>query len=180
VESLQEVLVPMNIALGRVMLAAGVEYIFYGADMECPLLISPDHYRKYVHGPTCAVINELAGLGAKMLPHMCGSIVRMGIVDTLMEMDIKGIMPGNLTQDTVLDIVELKDKVGDKVCIFGNLNPNGSLLTGDPRQVAEETLAHLEKTRGMTGYIFSTSGTSSLVTPLENFASMNQTVLNFC
>jgi len=180
VESLQDALVPMDIALGRVMLAAGVEYIFYGADMECPLLISPDHYRKYVHGPTRAVITELAGLGAKMLPHMCGSIVKRGIVDLLMEMDIKGIMPGNLTQDTVLDIVELKEKVGDAVCVFGNLNPNGSLLTGNPRQVREETLAHLERIRGMTGYIFSTSGTSSLGTPLENFASMNETVLNFC
>jgi uroporphyrinogen decarboxylase len=179
VKGLQDVLVPKDIALGRSVVEAGAEYIFYGADMECPLLISPDHYRKYVHGPTRVVINELADLGAKMLPHMCGSIVEMGIVDMLMEMDIKGIMPGNLTQDTVLDITELKDKVADDMCIFGNLNPNGSLLTGDPRQVAAETRAHLEKTRGMRGYIFSTAGTSSLGTPFENFESMNQTVRSF-
>jgi uroporphyrinogen decarboxylase len=73
----------------------------------------------------------------------------------------------------------LKEKVGDRMCIFGNLNPNGSLLTGSPEQVEEETLAQLEKARGMKGYIFSTSGTSSLGTPLENYESMNRIVLNF-
>jgi MtaA/CmuA family methyltransferase len=179
VTGLQEVLVPKDIALGKALIEAGAEYIFYGADMECPLLISPVHYREFVQPPTKAVVNELASLGAKVLPHMCGQIVKTGIVDMLLEMDIRGIMPGNLTQDRVLDITELKGKVGDEICIFGNLNPNGSLLIGTPEQVEEETRAHLEKTRGMKGYIFSTSGTSSLVTPLENFESMNRVVLEF-
>ncbi len=48
---MQEVLVPLDIEVGRHLIAAGVDYIFYGADMECPLLISPDHYRELVHQP---------------------------------------------------------------------------------------------------------------------------------
>lgn len=179
VENLQEVLVGKDIAVGKALIEAGAEYIFYGADMECPLLISPAHYRRYVHGPTGRVINELAAAGAKILPHMCGPIVDSGIVDMLLELDIEGIMPGNLTQTTVLEITQLKDRVGDKICIFGNLNPNGSLLTGTPEEVEEETRAHLEKVRGMKGYIFSTSGTSSLGTPRENYEAMNRVVLNF-
>jgi len=31
----------------------------------------------------------------------------------------------------------------------------------------------------MTGYIFSTSGTTSPVTPRENFEAMNREVINF-
>ena len=66
-----------------------------------------------------------------------------------------------------------------RICIFDNLNPNGSLLTGSPEDVARETKAHLENARSMSGYIFSTSGTTSPVTPRENFAAMNSEVLTF-
>jgi len=179
VRALQDALVPLDIEIGRALIQAGVDYIFYGADMECPLLISPGHYREFVHEPTRKVVNALSGLGAKVLPHMCGAIVKTGIVDLLLEMDIHGIMPGNLTQETVLDLRELKEKVGDRICIFDNINPNGPLLIGKPEEVATETLLHLEKAKGMSGYIFSTSGTTSPATPRENFEAMNREVLNF-
>ena len=65
------------------------------------------------------------------------------------------------------------------ICIFDNINPNGSLLIGKPKEVATETRAHLEKAKGMSGYIFSTSGTTSPATPRENFEAMNREVVNF-
>lgn len=176
VHALQNAVVALDIEIGRALIESGVDYIFYGADMECPLLISPNHYREFVHEPTSKVVNELSRLGARVLPHMCGAIVKTGIVDMLLEMDLHGIMPGNLTQDTVLDVRELKEKVGDRTCIFGNINPNGRLLIG---KVAGETLLHLESAGGMSGYIFSTSGTTSPATPRENFTAMNREVLNF-
>ncbi len=179
VRDLQEVLVPLNIEVGRALIETGVDYIFYGADMECPILLSPKHYKDFVDEPTTKVCNELTRLGAKVLPHMCGSIVETGIVDMLMKMDIHGIMPGNLTQETVLDIRELKEKVGEKICIFDNINPNGPLLIGTPEEVAVETRTHLKNAKGMSGYIFSTAGTSSPNIPKENYLAMNHEVLNF-
>ena len=177
VRDLQEVLVPFDIEVGRLLIEAGVEYIFYGADMECPLLISPEHYRAFVHEPTRKVVDALAAMGARVLPHMCGEIVKTGIVDMLLEMDIHGIMPGNLTQETVLDLQTLKDNCGDRICIFDNINPNGSLLIGTAAETARDTRAHLQKAKSMTGYIFSTSGTTSPNTPRENFEAMNREVL---
>lgn len=179
VRSLQEVLVPLDIEIGKALIEAGVEYIFYGADMECPILMSPQHYRKFIHTPTTQTVNALSKLGARVLPHMCGSIVKTGIVDMLLEMDMHGIMPGNLTQSTVLDICELKEKVGDRTAIFDNLNPNGPLLIGTPEEVEKETIAHLEKARGISGYLFSTAGTTSPNTPRANFDAMNRAVLSF-
>lgn len=179
VRSLQEALVPLDIEYGRALIEAGVDYIFYGADMECPLLLSPRHYREFVHEPTARVCNELSRLGARVLPHMCGPIVETGIVDLLLEMDIHGIMPGNLTQERVLDIRDLKARVGERICIFDNINPNGALLIGTPEEVERETRAHLENAKGMTGYAFSTSGTTSPSTPRANFEAMNRVVLEF-
>jgi len=179
VHALQEAVIPYDIALGKALIDAGVEYIFYGADMECPVLLSPAHYKAFVHEPTSKVCNALSAYGGKVLPHMCGDIVKTGIVDMLLEMDIHGIMPGNLTQEKVLDIRKLKEKVGDKICIFDNINPNGPLLIGKPEEVTAETLAHLEKAKGMPGYIFSTAGTSSPFTPKENYLAMDRAVSNF-
>jgi MtaA/CmuA family methyltransferase len=179
VRALQDAMVPLDIEVGRALIEAGVEYIFYGADMECPLLISPDHYRQFVHEPTGKVVDALAAMGARVLPHMCGDIIKTGIVEMLFELDIHGIMPGNLTQETVLDLRQLKDKCDERICIFDNLNPNGSLLIGTPDEVAQETRVHLERTKSMTGYIFSTSGTTSPNTPRANFEAMNREVLKF-
>ena len=179
VKNLQDAIVPLDIEIGRLLIEAGVDYIFYGADMECPILMSPKHYREFVHDPTTRTVNALSAMGAKVLPHMCGAIVHSGIVDMLLEMDMHGIMPGNLTQETVLDIRELKEKVGSRTAIFDNLNPNGPLLIGTPEEVAKETRAHLERARGMTGYLFSTAGTTSPNIPRENFDAMNNEVLNF-
>ncbi len=179
VHGLQEAIVPLDIAVGKALIEAGVDYIFYGADMECPVLLSPKHYKAFVHEPTSLVCNELSRLGSKVLPHMCGDIVKTGIVDYLLEMDIHGIMPGNLTQEKVLDIRVLKEKVGDRICIFDNINPNGPLLIGKPEAVAKETLAHLNRAKGMSGYIFSTAGTSSPYTPKENYLAMDKEVINF-
>lgn len=179
IKALQEAIVPLDIAIGKALIDAGVEYIFYGADMECPLLLSPAHYKELVHPHTAEVCNELSRLGAYVLPHMCGDIVNTGIVDLLLEMDIHGIMPGNLTQENVLDIRELKEKVGDRICIFDNLNPNGPLLIGKPDEVTMQTLAHLENAKGMTGYIFSTAGTSSPYSPKKNYLAMDRAVTQF-
>ena len=179
VRDMQAALVPLDVEIGRLLIEAGVEYIFYGADMECPLLISPDHYREFVHGPTGKVVNALAKMGARVLPHMCGDIVKTGIVDMLLGMNIHGIMPGNLTQETVLDLQELKNKCNEQICIFDNLNPNGSLLVGTPEDTACETRLHLQKAQSMTGYIFSTSGTTSPNIPRANFEAMNREVIGF-
>ena len=179
VHALQDAVVALDIEIGRALIESGVDYIFYGADMECPLLISPAHYREFVHEPTSKVVNALSGLGAMVLPHMCGDIIKTGIVDMLLEMDIHGVMPGNITQDTVLDLRLLKEKVADRICIFDNINPNGPLLIGKPDQVEGETRLHLERAGGMSGYIFSTSGTTSPATPRENFEAMNREVLNY-
>lgn len=179
VHATQEALVLQDIEIGRLLLDAGVEYIFYGADMECPLLISPKHYREFVHQPTSQVVNALANMGGRVLPHMCGGIVDTGIVDMLLEMNISGIMPGNLTQETVLDLRQLKDRVGERTAIFDNLNPNGSLLIGSPEETARETRHHLERAAHLPGYLFSTSGTTSPNIPRANFEAMNQAVLDF-
>jgi len=179
IHTLQDAIVPLDIALGKALIDAGVDYIFYGADMECPILLSPKHYKEFVHKPTTMVCNELSGFGAKVLPHMCGDIVKTGIVDMLLEMDIHGIMPGNLTQEKVLDIRELKEKVKDQICLFDNINPNGPLLIGKPDEVAKETLLHLNRAKGMKGYIFSTAGTSSPATPEENYLAMDREVANY-
>ncbi len=179
VHATQAALVFQDIEIGRLLLDAGVDTIFYGADMECPLLISPAHYREFVDKPTTTVVNALADMGARVLPHMCGNIVDTGIVDMLLEMKISGIMPGNLTQDTVLDLRKLKEKVGEKTAIFDNLNPNGSVLIGTPEETTRETRRHLEHAAHLPGYLFSTSGTTSPNIPRENFEAMNQAVLDF-
>lgn len=179
VKGMQEELINVDIDLGKMFLEAGVKYIFYGADMECPLLISPQHYETLVHPYTSRVINELEQKGGVLLPHMCGKIINTGIVDLLLQTEASGIMPGNLTQDTVLDVRELKIHVVDKICIFDNLNPNTSLLIGTPEETAAETKAHLDRTKGMRGYIFSTSGTMAPTTPQANFEAMINTVIAY-
>ena len=103
-----------------------------------------------------------------------------GIFDHLKQIGYYKFIQYMVMEEGLKELLQkLKDKCGERICIFDNLNPNGSLLVGNPEETVRETRAHLQKANSMTGYIFSTSGTTSPNIPKANFEAMNKEVLEF-
>ena len=65
------------------------------------------------------------------------------------------------------DIAEVKDRVGDRMCLMGNVNPLEVGVRGTPEEVREATLDVLEK-GGDRGMILSVGGGTSPGMPKQN------------
>ena len=77
-----------------------------------------------------------------------------------------------LELDHSVDLAAAKAEVGTRVCIQGNLNPTGVLLTGEPNDVEAESRACIEKASKEGGFILSSGCEIPLNAPLENIKAM--------
>jgi len=65
-----------------------------------------------------------------------------------------------------------KQKVGDQMCLLGNLAPGGVLKNGTPEEVEEACRQVIEKAAPGGGFILGSSGSVARFTPLENLQAM--------
>ncbi|MGH7990154.1 MAG: uroporphyrinogen decarboxylase family protein, partial [Limisphaerales bacterium] len=76
------------------------------------------------------------------------------------------------------DIAEVKDRVGDRMCLMGNVNPLEVGVRGTPEEVREATLDVLEK-GGDRGMILSVGGGTSPGMPKQNIEAMLKALNEF-
>jgi MtaA/CmuA family methyltransferase len=76
------------------------------------------------------------------------------------------------------DIAEVKERVGDRMCLMGNVNPLEIGVRGTPDEVRDATLEVLEKSGG-EGIILSVGGGTSPGMPRENIQAMLQALEEF-
>ena len=69
------------------------------------------------------------------------------------------------------DILDVKDRVGGRMCLMGNVNPLEVAVRGTPGEVREATLDVLDKSGG-EGIILSVGGGTSPGMPRENMRAM--------
>jgi uroporphyrinogen decarboxylase len=69
------------------------------------------------------------------------------------------------------DIAEVKERVGNRICLMGNVNPLEVGVRGTPEEVRDATLEVLEKSGG-EGIILSVGGGTSPGMPRENIRAM--------
>jgi uroporphyrinogen-III decarboxylase len=76
------------------------------------------------------------------------------------------------------DYAEVKERVGDRMCLMGNVNPLEVGVRGTPEEVREATLDVLEKSGG-EGIILSVGGGTSPGMPRQNIQAMLQALEEF-
>jgi uroporphyrinogen decarboxylase len=76
------------------------------------------------------------------------------------------------------DIAAVKARVGDRMCLMGNVNPLEIGVRGTPEEVCEATLEVLEKSGG-EGIILSVGGGVSPGMPRENILAMQEALAQF-
>jgi uroporphyrinogen-III decarboxylase len=79
------------------------------------------------------------------------------------------------------DIREVKQRVGDRMCLMGNVNPLEVAVRGTPAEVKEATLEVLEGGTGPdgSGMILSVGGGVSPGMPYENWIAMQDALAEF-
>jgi len=143
----------------------GVHGIFACDGAASGDLLSPKHYREFV-APYTARLNEAAReMGIAHIQHVCGNTT--GNLETVRE-----IGPSAYSFDYTTDVAVAKEKVGDAVCLIGNIDPSEILLFGDADQVQRVTEECLAKGAPDGGFIVGSGCDICLGTPLENLRAM--------
>jgi len=70
------------------------------------------------------------------------------------------------------DIEVVKKRIGNEVCLLGNLNPLGCLRTGTPREVGSECRSLIDRGSPGGGYILTTGSALGRDTPYVNIKTM--------
>ena len=103
--------------------------------------------------------------GALTLLHICGDNTRILDLQAQTGADIIAI-------DHAVDLRLAKQRIGNKVCLIGNMDPVGTLLFGSVADVERAAHACLEASAPGGGYILGTGCEVPQDTPLENLQAV--------
>ncbi|MBI4731951.1 MAG: hypothetical protein HY781_07475 [Chloroflexi bacterium] len=126
--------------------------------------LSPGQFNEFVTPYLSRLIRGYRELGFYTIKHTDGNI--MPILDQLVEANPHALH--SLDPQAGVDIVEVKRRCGDRLCLIGNVNC-GLLDSGSEREVIESTRYALQHGMPGGGYIFSTSNCIYTGMPLAKY-----------
>ncbi len=138
------------------------------------LLVHPKHLRKYLF-PWYKKIGDVCrdkGLGH--IFHSDGDCTE--VMDDLIDCGFHAFNP---IQPKCMDIVEVKKRWGDKLCLIGNLNLDSTLTLGSPEDVRAEVYERIRTIGPGGGYMVASSNSITDFVPLENMKAMIDATFEF-
>lgn len=134
------------------------------------MLISPDVLRKYAF-PLYKKLADLAhSKGIPIIYHSDG--VLWEVMDDLI--DYVGFDALHPIEPKAMDILEVKQKTGGRICLFGNIDVD-LLSRGKPEEVAELTKQRIMQVAPGGGFAIGSSNTVPNYCNSENFRAMVET-----
>ncbi|MGC9004031.1 MAG: uroporphyrinogen decarboxylase family protein [bacterium] len=98
------------------------------------------------------------------------------VLDDLIECGVNAIHP---IEPKAMNIREVKERYGDKLCILGGLNLDYPLSRGTPEEVEEEVKRLLKEVAPGGGYCLGSSNSITEYVPLENYKAMLESGLKY-
>jgi len=126
--------------------------------------LSPKHWEEF-SGRYIRRVVEAIPEGPAIICHNCERVSH--IIDMYPDLGIDAL---HLAPE--IDIAEAKKRVGDRLCLIGNMHQLQTLLNGSPEEVEEECREMIAKAAPGGGFMLSASGCLSEGTPLENIEAM--------
>jgi len=138
----------------------------YGGN-EGPLM-SPKHFEEFFLPGMLEVVQTAKELGAYVIKHTDGNINE--ILEMMVSTGIDGIHP--LDPEAGMNIKEVKEKYGDRVCVIGNID-TGKILSDSTPDVVEEVVKNtiMDVAPG-GGYIIASANSIHVRVKPENYLAM--------
>jgi len=131
------------------------------------LMVRPAFYREHVF-PWHRRIGGL--VRRKDLPYVFHSDGRyVDVIDDLIECGYRAIHP---CEPASMDIVELKQRYGGRLCLCGNINLDSTLTLGTPEDVDREVRQRIRALAPGGGYCCGSSNSVTEYVPFENYLAM--------
>jgi uroporphyrinogen decarboxylase len=137
IHKIAEMITHFNIEVGKRLIDAGVDVIKISDDFgtDESLFISPKHFRIFVFPYLKRMVNAFKKRGVPVSLHSDGNI--NAILEDIVKTDIDVLHP--IERKAHMDIAEIKEKYGEKICLMGNVDATRTLPRGSTEDIVNET-----------------------------------------
>ncbi|MHC1769113.1 MAG: uroporphyrinogen decarboxylase family protein [Verrucomicrobiia bacterium] len=157
------------IAFAKACVDAGAHVVQAGDSLASIDMISPRQYRQWAFPCEQRFFGELnvyaGSRGALTLLHICGNM-------TPVLEDMANTGAQILELDSKVSLRSAKERVGDRVCLMGNLNPVELLLRGTPGEVERAASEAISEAGKHGGFILGSGCEVPVDAPPENLKAM--------
>jgi uroporphyrinogen decarboxylase len=162
----------VNLRITRRALRAGADVVMLGDDYagtQGPLF-SPAVFEQFLLPRLKRMVDSIHEEGGKVIKHSDGNL--WPILDMIINTGIDGIHP--IEPIAGMDIGEVKQKYGKKVCILGNIDCSSLLPRGTPAEVEAAVRECIRKASFGGGHVICSSNSiHSSVNPRNYLAMIN-------
>jgi uroporphyrinogen decarboxylase len=160
----------------RQLIEMGVEILFMGDDYayKSGPLMSPRQFHEFFAPGMAEVVQYMKRLGAYTIKHTDGDIWK--IIDDIVATGVHCLGP--LEPGAAMDLIEVKRRYGDRVCLLGNVDVD-LLCRGSAEEVSAETRRLLAALSPGGGYILSSGNSITSAVQPENFLAMIETAASW-
>jgi len=162
---LMDLCIDVGIQFARAQVRAGADTIGIGDAIASQ--ISPDIYERLIQPREKKLVKAIQDIGGYVKLHICGNITHLlpGIAD--LGVDV-------LDVDHMVAVPRVRDAVGDRVVIAGNIDPASGVLGGTPSSIRHTVLRTYEE----AGNPYMVNGGCEIPsgTPAENLRALCEPV----
>ncbi|MDZ7373111.1 MAG: nucleoside 2-deoxyribosyltransferase [candidate division KSB1 bacterium] len=157
----------------RMAASPRVGALFYSDDIayRTGLMVSPEVLRRFLF-PWIRRIAELAESRRIPLIYHSDGDLRL-ILDELLELGVRALHP---IEPKAMDIVELKRRYGNRLCLCGNVDVD-LLARGSPEEIRRQVAWLINSVGRHGGYCLGSGNSVPEYVPLENYRAMIETAL---
>jgi uroporphyrinogen decarboxylase len=169
VHGLARVTTDAVIATVRGAAEAGADVLLAEGDLAANKgpMFSPAHFREYVKPYYAEIVAAAHDCGLPIVKHSDGDM--WPFMDDLVEIGFDGYHP---IQPQCMDIAEVKEKLGDRLCLVGNIDCVEVLVAADRDEVAEVVRDTIRIAAPGGGFILGSSNSIHPGVAVENFLAM--------
>jgi uroporphyrinogen decarboxylase len=148
----------------------GADAILLGDDYadNSGIFISPDLMYEMIITNLGSLVKECKKIGLKVIKHTDGNIMK--IIEAIIDTGIDCLDP--IDPIARMDLKEVKQLYGDRICLKGNVNCATTLVNGTKEEVVKEVKNCLKAASKGGSYVLSSSNSIHNDVKLENFLEM--------
>ena len=177
VEEVMDKVLDCNMAIVRRAIRAGAEVIVLGDDYAGNLgpLMSPAVFRDFILPRLSKMIAMIHEEGAFCIKHSDGNLY--SLLDMIVSAGPDGINP--IEPVAGMELKRVKELVGDKVCLSGNIDCGQLLPHGSPEEVRQAVRQAIADAGPGGGYILSSSNSVHSSCDPRNLVAMVEACREF-
>ena len=143
---------------------AGAHAFIISESFISPDIANPEIYRKFLKGVHKDYFAEVKNMGLIPICQFWGDI--NPIIDDLTEINLEALMVEESKKGFDIDVVKIREKIGGRLCIFGNLDSINLLNSGIQEDIKKEIFRQSQGAR--FNFIAANGSPITPGTPQEN------------